>query len=204
MKRIITATGLSALAAMLVLGAFAGSAFAVPQFLWTGPLPGLVLVKSDNPQVFQAAPGLTVVCQKFSAHGRASNGTAMTTKEITIKGTYTECKTTEPIAVAAEVSPAEYLLNAAGSITVKNEIVVTIPLAGCNIKIKAVAANENLKTIVFLNNANGTILAHAEVTKIASEGSGGACGEVGVENKEGIYRGLLLASLDGGTIKWDA
>ena len=207
MKRITTATGFLTLVAMFVLGVFSvGSASAVPQFLWTGPLPGLVLIKSDNPQFFSSAPGFTVVCQKFTGHGFASNGLAMTTKDITITGVYAECKTVLPLALAAEVTPAAYLLNADGSLAVLNEITINIPGAGCNLKIKPGGANASLKTIRYLTDPlnAGAILAHAEVTKIASFGSAEPCGTAGVEKTEGEYRGLLLAFIHGGTLKWDA
>jgi len=203
MKRIITATGLSALAAMLVLGAFAGSAFAVPQFLWTGPLPGLVLVLSTNPQVFTAAAGLEIICQHFGAHAIASNGKAMTTKEFTLTGLYSNCKTEGAVKTGATVTPAEFLINADGSIAVLKSLVITVPeFINCSLKVIGGAPNNNLKTIKFLNNPSD-LLAHVEVINIESLGSGGACGEPTVAKTEGTYRGLLLASVDNGTLRWD-
>jgi len=207
MKRTTTATGFLTLLAMLVLGAFsAGSASAVSQFLWTGPLPALGLVLSENTQFFKAVPGGTpaVTCKHFGGHGIVSNGKAMTTKEITITGQYSKCET---LGIATKVTPAEFLLNADGSVSVVGKpIVISIGgVANCSLKIETGPSNENLKTIKFLQDAlnAGAITAHVEIKGITSLGSGGECGTAGLEQKEGEYRGLLLASVDGGTIRWD-
>jgi hypothetical protein len=205
MKRPITATGLLTLLAMIVVGVFStGSALAVPQFLWTGPLPALVLVLSDNPQVFTAAPGLEIVCQHFGGHGIASNGKAMSTKEITINGVYSRC--TAPAAAApVVVTPASFLLGADGSVGIKNTIVITVGSpVGCSLKINPEEGNNTLKTIRYLNNPSGDLLAHVEVEKIVSLGSNGACGLPSEEKATGTYRGLLLVSVDGGSLRWDS
>jgi len=209
MKRSITATGLLSLVAMILVGVFStGSASAVSQFLWTGPLPGVVLVLSTNTQFFQAIPGgAPIECAHFGARGLASNGKAMTTKEITLIGTYSKCKAAGLF--SATVSTAEYLLNANGSVAVVGSpIVVTVPELNCTLKISASAngagPNSNLNTIKFLNEPQ-SILAHVEVIEgIISLSSGGECGKAGEEFTKGTYRGLLLASVDGGTLQWDA
>ncbi len=203
MKRISTATGLLALGTLFMFGAVsAESASAVAQFLWTGQLPALVLVLSKNKQVIASVSTLGVVCEHFAGHGILSNGKAMTSKEFTITGNYTECKFgTFPVIV----SPAELLINADGSVAIVGRpIVVTIPTLACSVKIANGGANGNLKTLRYLN-LKDDILAHAELTGIASLGSseGTACGDPSVENTEGTYSGLLLFSVDGGTVRWD-
>ncbi|HEX5851499.1 MAG TPA: hypothetical protein VFY36_00245, partial [Solirubrobacteraceae bacterium] len=155
MIRKSTATGLLTLVALVVLGAVsAGSALAGggpnSYFLWTGPLPGLVLVLARNAQVFKATPELEISCKHFSAHGIASNGKAMTAKEITLVGTYTGCEA-PAIKQEALVSPAEFLVNANGSVAIiKKPIVVTVHALGCSLKVNSDAANGNLRLLLYV------------------------------------------------------
>jgi hypothetical protein len=208
MKRSITATGLLSLVAMILVGVFStGSALAGggpnSTFSWTGPLPGLVLVLSDNPQVFTAIPGQpSIICEHFGGHGIASNGKAMTTKEITITGLYSKCLVAG--ALEASVTPAELLLNADGSVGVVGKpIVITVPGLNCSIKVNNGVPNNNLRLLLYLNQKED-ILVHVEIGKLTSLGSGGECGAAGVENTLGTYRGLLLAFVDGGTLRWNS
>jgi hypothetical protein len=201
MKRTTTATGLLTLLAMLVLGAFSVGAASAHDFSWTGPLPGLVLVLSDNPQVFEAAAGLTVTCQHFGAHGLASNGNLMTIKTIKVTGQYSSCKATGGL--GATVTTAEFEISAEESVAVVGKpIVITILAAGCSLKINNGPPNNNLSKILYLNQPGGDLLAHVEIGKITSLGSAEPCGVAGVEKTEGTYRGLLLAKIDGGTLRW--
>jgi hypothetical protein len=205
MKRIAMPIGLLTAVALVVLGALsAGSASAVSQFLLTGPLPGLVLILNDNKQVFQTEPGgLIVECEHFGAHGIASNGLAMTGKEITVTGLYTKCKAA---GTGASVTPVEFLIFASGLVSVVGKpIVITSPTGGCSVKINNGGLNENLEALRYLvdpSNASA-LLVHAEVEGIHSTGTGGICGTAGVEKTNGSYRGLFLAFLDGGSIRWD-
>ncbi len=206
MIRKSTTTALLTLVALVVLGAFsAGSALAkgkpTSTFKWTGGLPALVLVLSDNNQIFKTEPmALAVECEHFGGHGILSNGKAMTTKEFTVRGLYTKCLAGG--LAPATVTPAEFLVNADGSVSVVGApIVITIPALGCSIKISNSAANTNLRLILYLN-LKEDILAHVEISKINSEGSGGECGELGKVKPEGSYTGLLLIRVDGGTLQW--
>jgi hypothetical protein len=202
MKRISTATGLLTLVAMAVLGVFSVGSASAHSFLWTGPLPGLVLVLSDNPQVFTVEPkGLAVTCKHFGGEGIASNGKGMSVKVITVTGKYSKCEATGGF--VAQVSDAEYELSAEESVAVSGKpIVITFPALGCSLKINNGAPNNNLSKIRFLNEGSN-ILAHVEIAGITSLASGEPCGPAGVEKPNGEYTGLLRASLDGGTIKWD-
>ena len=204
MKRRITATGLLSLVALIVVGVFsAGSALATGGsnsfFSWTGPLPGLVLVVNDNKQIFTTEPGsVQIECSSFKAHGIASNGKAMTTKEVTLTGLYTGC---EAAGLGATVTQAEFLLSANGSVAVLKPIVITIGALGCSIKVDGGAANNNLRLILYLNRPED-LLAHVEINNINSLASGGSCGEAGLEKPKGEYRGLFLVIVDGGTLQW--
>ena len=202
MKCTSTTTGLLTLVAMIVLGALSAGSASASTFLWTGPLPGLVLILSDNTQVFTTEPGgLKVECKHFGAHGIASNGISMAAKTIKLVGTYSKCTAA---GLGAKITTAEYVLNSDESVAVVGSpIVITVPEAGCSIKVNSGAPNNKLKSIRFLNQPNGTILGHVEVTNITSLGSNGACGTPGEEKKEGSYTGLLSATLHGGTLKWD-
>jgi hypothetical protein len=207
MIRKSTTTGLLTLAALVVLGAFsAGSALAKggpnSVFVWTGALPALVLVLSDNKQVFKtSATSPAIECDHFGAHGVASNGKAMTTKAITVRGTYSKCIAAG--AFPASVTPAEFEVKADGSVSIVGApIVITIPEANCSIKITNGGANSNLRLILYLNQKED-LLAHIEVNKINSVGSGiEPCGEAGVVKENGTYTGLLLVRVDGGTLQW--
>ena len=206
MKRVTTtALGLAALVAMLVLGVFSAGSASAYLFLWTGPLPALILILNDNNQIFQPVPGagaFTVTCRHFRGHGIASNGIWMNATEITISGVYSKCEATGGLNV--NITPVEYLIGANGLVGIVGKpIVLTIPGAGCSLKINNGGANASLFLLLYLNQPSGDILVHAEVGGIHSKGSGGACGEAGVENTEGTYVGLFLVSIHGGTIKWD-
>jgi hypothetical protein len=206
MKRPITATGLLTLVAMILVGVFStGSASAVSVFLWTGSLPGLVLVLSTNKQVFTSQPGGTPIeCEHFGGHAIASNGKAMTTKEITLTGLYTKCLASGSL--PATVTPAEFLLNADGSVAILKPLVISISVIECSLKISSSSGgagpNSNLKTLKYLNEPKA-ILAHAEIKGITSLSSGGECGPAGEEKKAGEYTGLFLALVHGGTLQWD-
>ena len=208
MKRVMTATGSLTLLALFALGVFyAGSASAGggpnSVFLWTGPLPGLVLVLSDNVQIFHFNDPFTFTCQHFAAHGVISNGKAMTAKEVTLAGQYTGCEDTL-LPAPVIVSPVEFLLNADGSLAVVNKpIVITIPELGCSIKINNGGANSNIRLLLYLNRPKD-VLAHVEIKGIVALGSAGLCGEAGGANTEVLSRGLWLISVDGGTIQWDS
>ncbi len=203
MKRTTTtAMSLVGLGLMLVLGVFSGSASA-SEFLYTGPLPGLILVLNDNVQIFKPAPGtFQVECRHFAGHGILS-ATRMSEAEQIVTGSYSKCEITG--GSKATITPVEYLIGANGTVSVLNTIVITAGSPGnCSIKVNPGASNSNLSKILFLNNPGGDLLLHVEVTGIHSTASNGLCGETGVEKTEGSYFGLLLVWADkGGTIKWD-
>ena len=116
-------------------------------------------------------------------------------------GEYTGCTA---FGSSATVSPAEYELSADETVSIINKtIVITVKVAGCSIEVKP---QNNLKGIRYLidpNSGNTRLLAHAEVEKIVSTtiGGGTTCGGEG-EHTAGLYRGLLLALVDGGALSW--
>ena len=202
MKRKSTATGLLTLVALVLLGVVSAGSASAHDFTWTGSLAALILVLSDNLQVFEAVAGLDVTCSHFKGHGVLSNGTQMTVKTAKVIGQYTGC-TAGKGAFAATVTPAEYEFSADESVAVINKpIVVTIPGIGCSLKISNGAPNNNIKTIKYLVRPND-LLVHVEAIKITSVGSAEPCGPPETPQPNGVYRGLLLVGLDGGgSLKW--
>jgi hypothetical protein len=204
MKRAITTSaGLVALVATLVLGTCSGSASALSLFLARGgPLPTLVLVLNDNTQIFTPVPGgFAIECQHFIGHGLGPKGRMSGVLQI-ITGTYHRCTA---LGVAASVTPVEYEITPTGEVNVLKPITITVPAAGCSIKVNSGGANEALLQVLFLNRPGGDILVHAEIKGINSLASGEPCGPAGVEKTQGTYFGLVLAWADGGaSIDWQA
>jgi hypothetical protein len=207
MKGKLTATGLLTLVALVVLGAFSAGSASAASFLWTGPLPGLLLVLSESPQIFTVAGSpASVVCEHFGAHGILSNGKGMTTKEVTITGLYSKCTVPALAGAPATVTPARFLLNANGTVAVVQEpIVITIPGANCSIKINNDGGNNNLSTLKFLNLPSDVLVdvSVKNITALLSNAKNCATETEEVEIHGSTYSGLLLAFVDGGSLKWD-
>lgn len=203
MKRTTKAvTGLVALTAILVLGVFSAGSASAHEFLWTGPLPGLLLILSDNTQVFHVTSEFAINCKHFGGHGILSNGSSMSIATGKITGKYSSCKTM-PGEATATISPVEYELSASGTVGVIGQpIVITIASLNCSVKVSNGGPNGSLSQLLYLNQTSD-LLVHAEVSGIHSIGSGSSCGPAGKEQTEGSYFGLLLVWVDGGTIRWD-
>jgi hypothetical protein len=215
MKRAITATGLATLAVMAVLGVFSvGSASASNQtlylFLYSGPLPGLILFLSTGNQVFvpQAGGEFSIVCEHFGGHGTITTAAGTmwgTTQKVT--GKYSKCKAT-PLGQAATVSEAEYEVDAQGSLRLLKDISVEIKSLSCVLTVKA-STNQHLLLLLFLLDPVGLtlhgLLIHAEVSKLHSEASSeAACGVTGGKlQTTGTYAGLILAWVHNGNLLWD-
>ena len=192
--------GLVALVVMLVLGVFSAGPASAALFLWTGPLPALILVLNDNNQVFTAEETFAVTCRHFGAHG-VTPSTGMSSGLVIITGTYSKCEATgNPGAVT--ITPVEYHILANGLVAISKPIVITIAgLGKCSLKLSPGGANSHLEKLRFLNQPED-LLVHAEVESITSTASGGICGTAGVEKPNGTYFGLFLVWVDGGTLKW--
>lgn len=209
MKRAMTAMGLGTLAVMAVLGVFSvGSASAQTLFLflWTGPLPGLLLFLNDNLQIFHPIGGASfeVFCEHFGGHGILSNGSAMWQSTGKITGKYSKCKATGGF--TANISEVEYELNAQGSVAILKPIEISVLSLGCSIKVESSAEGQNthLLELLFLNLPTD-LLVHVAVSGIhATFSNEKACGitGLGLLHSDGTYTGLLLAWVDGGTLQW--
>ena len=194
MRRIVLAAF-----SLSLLGVSSAAPASAHVFLWTGLLPGLVLVLSDNAQIFSFEPGgVQFECNTLRMHGVASNGTAMTVKALKLIGTYTGCTAA---GFSMTVTPVEYLLSAEEALAVEKPFVLTIAVLGCSIKYTGGPPNSTLKTVKYLNRPQD-LLAHLAITELTSLASGGQCGTAGQEKTAGELKGLLLVSLDGGTLKW--
>jgi hypothetical protein len=203
MKGKSTATGLLTMVALVVLGAFSAGSASAESFLWTGALPGLLLVLSQSLQILTVGGALQIACEHFGAHGILSNGKGMSTKEVTISGRYTKCFSPQAPTLPVTVSPASFLLNANGSAAVVGApIVVSIGgEANCSLKVNNDGGNANLTGFKFLN-LKEDVLVDVNVPTIKALSSNEPCGPAGIEINS-TYTGLLLASVDGGTLKWD-
>ncbi len=201
-RRSTTVMGLAALVVMLVLGVFSAGAAQASRFLWTGALPGLLLVLAQGPQSFIWIPGgSSLVCKHARLHGKVEKESQLTQRFV---GLYTGC---EEFGFAVTFSPVEYEVSAEGKESIVSKtLVLEIPLAGCKIKV-APNGNQNLGKVRYLAdpNSGGTRLStHFEVDKIDSviEGGGGLCGPEGLHT-EGSYRGLILEFVHGsGAYGW--
>ncbi len=205
MRRITTAA--MALGAILALGVLSAGAAQAHTFLWTGATPALLLILAEGAQKFTPfAGGTQVTCKHARFHGKI---TLKESEKQTVVGIYTNC---EAFGVKnVTVSPAEYELNANGSVSVINKTITIEATALCRIEVRP-TGNANLKTLRYLvdpNTGESRLLAHAEVEKILDfvtnlGGGEGLCGAEG-EHKDGTYRGLLLAWVDAasGSLKWD-
>jgi len=214
MRRVTTtAMGLLALTLMLVLGVFsAGSASASNQtlylFLFSGPLPGLVLFLSTGNQVFHPEAGaeFAVTCEHFGGHGTITTAAGAmwgTTQKVT--GKYSKCKATGGF--TANISEVEYEIDAQGSLKILKDISINIPTINCTLTVKA-ATNPHLLLLLFLLDPIGTtlhgLLIHAEVHGIhATASSLAQCQTGSLLPTTGTYEGLILAFVDGGNLLWD-
>jgi len=204
-----TTTAMGLLSLVLVLGVFSAGSASAHEFLLTGPLPALVLVLSDNTQIFEVVAGtFQIKCPHFIGHGILSNGSLMTGTTGKISGEYPgKCEVTG--GSKATISPVEYELNANGSVSVINKT-ITIAAgspANCSVLVHPDARNQNLTTLLFLKDPaapTSALLVHVAVSGIHSLSTGGVCATGGITlHTEGTYTGLLLVRIDGGTIQWD-
>jgi hypothetical protein len=204
--------GLMTLVVMLVFGVFsAGSASAQTLYLFlvTGPLPALVLVLSQGPQLFLPAAGsnFVVECKHFGAQGLISTPAGvMWGSTGKLNGKYSECKV-KSTGNAAKITEVEYEINAQGSLSLLNDITISVAAAECTLKVIS-AKNQHLLLLLFLKDVLAPTLAllvHAEVSGIHSTASSEAhCGVTGtLLPTTGTYTGLFLTWVDnGGTIQW--
>jgi hypothetical protein len=189
-----------AIAAMLVLGVFAGSAEA-HLFLWSGAVPSLVLALSENTQIFQAeAGGAEVKCTMAKFHGKIVSARSLTQ---VLTGLYTGC--VGPLSAPATVTGVEYEFNADETVSVINKIItISIPAAGCEI---VVGPQSNLHAVKYTldpNSGDKALLVNANAVSISNtiKGGGGLCGAEG-HHTNGTDSGLALVFVDaGGILIW--
>ncbi len=205
MRRVTTtAMGLVALVAVLLLGVFFAGSASAHLFLYTGPLPTLLLLLSDSAQIFSFVPeGLQISCPHFLGHILFSGGTmwGLTTK---VTGDYPG-KCTMTGGSKLTFSPVEYELNADGTISILKTITITAGSpASCSFLIEPTAANQNLSSLLFLKDPlnSSALLAHVAVGGIHSKGTNGLCAEGG-EHTNTTYFGLILVRVDGGNVTWE-
>jgi len=201
-----TAVGLVALVVMLVLGVFSAGSASAHLFLYTGPLPSLLLILSEGPQIFNVTPeGFQINCPHFLGHIQVSNGVmwGLTAK---VTGDYPG-KCTVTGGSKGTISPVEYEISADGTISILKTITITAGSpANCSLLVEPTAENQNLSSLLFLKDPlnSGAILGHAAVGGIHSKGTNGLCSETeGNNHTKGSYFGLFLVWVHGGTVAWE-
>ncbi len=145
--------------------------------------------KALSTQVFTTAAG-KVECKALNV---TAGETALKseTQKLTIQ--YKECKA---FGLSAEITPAEYVFNANGTVNIQKAI--TIKAAGCTV---TVPAQEKLGTITYKNSSPvKTITLEPSVTGIKSKGEGFAC--TYAEEAKGTYAGNSEIAAAGDTQEW--
>ena len=183
MKRVI----IMALAALLALAAFSAAASA-HEFKGKG---GTLKIVSSGVQKFSVSGGTTECTKIESASGTAVNGTSKTQ---IVKVKYTGCTV---FGTASTVSEAEYEFNAEGSVAVKKDITINVPVVGCSILVLP-TSNTDLTSVAF-SNTGKNLKESSSVKGITYETTGGFCGASGTN---GTYSGEGVIEASGGTIEW--
>ncbi|HEX5853222.1 MAG TPA: hypothetical protein VFY36_09020 [Solirubrobacteraceae bacterium] len=200
MRRIVNA-GVALAVALPLMAAYAGTASAheLHAFLWTGPLPflpALLLGIGEGLQTFTTGASVKIECESLKLHGFILPGS---TKVLPLKGQYTNCTA---LGGPAIVSPVEFELGAEEWLTISGKpIVITVPGAGCSIKIKNGGLNKTLKRVSIFPKATDLLLSLL-VGNVDSESSGGECGAVGIQ-EGGFFTGFVLLKADSaGILGW--
>jgi hypothetical protein len=193
-----------ALVAVFAISAVASATASAHEFVASkeGNLTG----KALNTHKFKTSAG-TVECEIAKASGTV---VAPLIKETQLgKVKYEKCHVTFIGNPAAEVAPeVEYEFFAGETkehplvtpwVTLKNNITITIPSAGCKIEVNS-AGNSELKSVSYANLAGGKLEIKATVKGITYKGTGGLCGNK--EEKNGEYTGNEEVGLEAGTIEW--
>jgi hypothetical protein len=151
-----------------------------------------------NTHVFKTTAG-NVECKTLKSTGTV---VALATKTQVDHVSYTGCTA---YGTKATISEAEYEFNAEGSVSVLNTIVVTSSTGGCSVKVTP-TGNSGLKTVKYSNTGKKVIIT-AEVVGItySVQGpTGSVCGNGGVTESNGVYKGLAEVELEnGGMISWE-
>jgi hypothetical protein len=144
--------------------------------------------KNTNNQIFKTSAG-TIECGKVSGTGEMPEAKMVTHKETL---TFTECA---GFGMEITITPAHLEYNANGSARLENTVVISPEGSGCEVLIEP----QTLEAITYSNVTGGKVKAAANVSKILSRGTGGACGG---ENKTGTYTGSIQGEVEGGTVEW--
>jgi hypothetical protein len=127
---------------------------------------GIIQDKNTTNHIFALSAGNEVKCTQEKSIGIVQTEKSATSKETVL---YSGC---EAFGFAAQISQVKYEFKAENTVAVENEVIITVPSQGCEVKVPT-AGNSNLGTITYNNNTqNGTIELVANVTGITSTGSG--------------------------------
>jgi hypothetical protein len=186
MLRIVRIIGMT-LVAMLAMSGVASAHF------FNAEKAGSVTRVTNKTQIFTAGGSIPVECTT----DKVTNSNASIGNQLTLKAdvSYSGCTVTA-FKFAATVTTAKYLFSADETANLENTIVISVPVAGCDITVKA---QNNLGVIKYKTNKKD-IIVEPNVKSIKSEGSGGECGTGASSN--GTYTGTTEVESSGQTIKW--
>jgi hypothetical protein len=193
MKRIaLVSFTLVAMLAVNVSGAMAAHTFLATTL-------GTVKGKNLNTQVFKST-AVNFECKSVKSTGQL---VAMSAKTQIVHTTYSRCSTA---GMAVAVTEAEFQLNAEGSVSLLNNVVVTINTGGCSLKLAA-ASNSSLKTVKYAATGKhlrvATELIGISYQSSGPEGTESLCGKGSVKASNGSYLGEVEYELEnGGTLAW--
>ncbi len=188
MKHAIKSVAL-ALGATLMLSALGVAEASAHEFV--ASKIGKIKGRGTTAQVYKTSAG-SIECAASTYSGEM---TAVRQESADIDLLLTSCTA---FGHTAEVSQSLELLDSAGAVSIKSTILIKVPVAGCEIKMEPIVANQGLEGVVYKNSA-GKILVESKVSGITYTSSGGLCGESGTK---GSHTGSSELELEGGTIEW--
>ena len=149
---------------------------------------GKTTSKGSNLQVFTTAGG-AIECTTVTGSGSITETKSVAHKETL---TYSGC---EAFGAKAAVPSIHFEFGAGGSARLEKAVTIKPEGAGCEVTVPA----QTVEGVTYTNEAGGKLKALANVSKVRSKGTGGACGG---ESSEGTYKGTITATLEGGAIEW--
>jgi hypothetical protein len=171
--------------------------------LFVGPQTIPIGLTGKGSQTLSLANGKSIICEGLAGSGAVG---ATTLKSISMLVKFSEC---EAFADAATVSTGNILFDANGAVGIAapDELVITVPVAKCSVRIPPGGGNVSLGTIKYSNEGNG-IFGSAEVTgieyEVNSASASSSCGTSKLLVKGASYKGGASSALAGYTIKWES
>jgi hypothetical protein len=191
--------GLMLLVACAFSAVAVASASAAPLFL-AHPPGALLLASAADSIKFSNASG-TFECTRLKLLPPGDATVALRATSLLLVVDYEKCTV---FGLNLHFHPVQYQISANGLIRQENTILALGP-QGCLLTFPA-ASNQSLWTVKIENNlSNGGLLLLLGITKIASEGAGGAGGICAyAPESNGTLQATIHVKAEGGVIRWDS